>query len=198
MKEYLKKLIVYIGLIILALFVAGLYGAIHNQISYTVSPEYFTTFKFIQFGFTDVSIPERVRASLIGFLASWWMGFPIGIIAGLVGFIQRGYRKMFRISLEAMGIAVGFTLLFGLCGLLYGFIQTSSIDLTEYDWWSIPSDVTNLRRFLCAGYMHNSAYLGGVLSIPAAWTYQIVCRLRDQKVAEDDNEVRHYSKKVQV
>lgn len=171
----------YLGLTVAALGVAGLYGAVHNQISYTVSSEYFTAFKFIQFGLTDDSIPERIRVSMIGFLASWWMGLPIGIVAGVIGFVQRGYRKMFWVSAEAMGVAVGFTLLFGLCGLVYGIFQTSSIDAGEYGWWYIPSNVTNLRRFLCAGYMHNSAYLGGVLSIPIAWIYQIIRRIKDKK-----------------
>ena len=125
----------------------------------------------------DSAIPERIRASMIGFLASWWMGFPIGILAGIIGFIQRGYRNMLRVSLEAMITAVAFTLLFGLCGLLYGVIQTASIDKAEYFGWFIPDNVTDLRRFLCAGYMHNSAYLGGVISIPVAWSWQIFRRI---------------------
>jgi len=170
---------VYLALIAVALLAAGIYGAAHNQISYTVSPEYFTELKFIQFGLIDASVPERVRASMVGFLASWWMGFPFGIAAGLIGFIQPGYQKMLRVSLKAMGLAVVFTLLFGLCGLLYGFIQTSNIQNGGHVSWYVPGGVTNLRRFLCAGYMHNSAYLGGILSIPVAWTYQIICWSKD-------------------
>ena len=45
-----KKLIVYGLLVVIAVLFAGLYGVVHNQISYTVSPEYFTKFKFRQFG----------------------------------------------------------------------------------------------------------------------------------------------------
>jgi len=41
-----------------------------------------------------------------------------------------------------------------------------------------PREVVDLRRFLCAGYMHNAAYLGGALSIPAAWLFHIVFRAR--------------------
>ena len=33
-------------LFLVACLFAGIYGALHNQISYTVSPEYFTQFKF--------------------------------------------------------------------------------------------------------------------------------------------------------
>src|SRR3982751_6567141 len=116
----LKKFGVFLLIVVIAMFVTGLYGIVHNQVSYTVAPEYFTKFKFRQFGFVDTPLPERVRASMVGFLASWWMGIPIGILVGAAGFIQRDYRQMFRVSLWSFGLVVVVTLLFGLCGLFYG------------------------------------------------------------------------------
>jgi hypothetical protein len=174
-----RKLIVYLSLVFVAIGVAAIYGTIHNQISYTVSPEYFTRFKFEQFHLTDDSMPERLRASLVGIRASWWMGFPIGLLAGLAGFIQRGYRQMLRVSMEAMLAGVGFSLLFGVCGLVYGWYVTAGTDLATFGDWYLPAGLVSTRRFVCAGYMHNSAYLGGVLSIPVAWVYQIVRRFSE-------------------
>ena len=140
----MKKLFVFMLLVILA----GIYGIIHSQISNTVSPEYFTKFKFREFGFADLPLPERVRASMVGFLASWWMGIPIGLLVGAAGFMQQGHRRMLKVSLSSFGVAVIFTLLFGLCGLLYGVYQARTINVSEYQSWFIPFDVTNLRRFL--------------------------------------------------
>lgn len=174
----LKKFGVYILIVVLAVFLAGLYGVVHNQISYTVAPEYFSKFKFRQFGFVDTPLPDRVRASMIGFLASWWMGIPIGLMVGAAGFIHRDAGRMLCISLWSLLVAVGFTLLFGLGGLLYGYAQTAHIDIAEYRGWFIPEDVTDLRRFLCAGYMHNSSYLGGVIAIFVAWAFHFVMRRR--------------------
>ena len=174
----MKKLLVYVLLVLIAVVLASLYGIIHNQISYTVSPEYFTRFKFQQFGFVDMPLPERVRASMVGFLASWWMGIPIGLLVGAAGFIHKGHRRMFKVSVWSFGVVVAFTLLFGLCGLFYGYLQTTTINVSEYGGWFIPKDVVNLRRFLCAGYMHNSSYLGGVLAIVAAWVFQIMVKRR--------------------
>jgi hypothetical protein len=179
----LKNFGVYILIVVLAVFMAGLYGIAHNQISYSVAPEYFTKFKFRQFGFTDTPLPERVRASMVGFLASWWMGVPIGLLIGAAGFIHRGWQRMLHVSLWSVLVAVAFTLLFGLGGLLYGYFQTAQIDVTEYRGWFIPDDVTDLRRFLCAGYMHNSSYLGGVLAIFVAWAFHIVVRVRTKDEA---------------
>lgn len=174
----MSKFLVFIILVFFAIILAGFYGALHNQISYTVSPEYFTKFKFRQFGLVDLPFPDRIRASMVGFLASWWMGIPIGLLVGGVGFIHQGYRRMFNISLCAFAVVVSFTLLFGLGDLLYGYFETSSINPADYQNWYIPADVVDLRRFLCAGYMHNASYLGGVLAILAAWIFHIVIRIK--------------------
>jgi hypothetical protein len=174
----LKKLAVFLALLCVAVALASLYGILHNQISYTVAPEYFTKFKFRQFGFVETPLPARVRASLIGFMASWWMGIPIGVLVGLAGLLHRSPSQMWRVTLRSMLIAVAFTLLFGLCGLLYGYIQTTDVNMEQYRAWFIPDDVTDLRRFLCAGYMHNSSYLGGVLAIPVAWAFHVIMRVK--------------------
>ena len=174
----MKKLLVFVFLVVLAVLLAGAYGIVHNQISHTVSPEYFTKFKFRQFGLLGLRLPDRVRASIVGFLASWWMGIPIGILVGAAGFMHRGHRRMLQVSLWSFLVVVAFTLCVGLLVLAYGYLQTASIDLVEYRSWYIPPNVENLRRFLCAGYMHNSSYLGGVLAIFAAWIFHVVVRVR--------------------
>lgn len=74
-----KKLFLALVLFVFACLLAGGYGALHNQISYTVSPEYFTKFKFHQFQINEV-IGERLGAAIVGWSASWWMGIFIGII----------------------------------------------------------------------------------------------------------------------
>src|SRR5262245_55465052 len=66
----MKKLLTLFVLIVIAIFTAGVYGIVHDQISYTVSPEYFTKFKFEQFGLVDSPLPDRVKAGIVGFLAS--------------------------------------------------------------------------------------------------------------------------------
>jgi len=82
-------------------------------------------------------------------------------------------------------VTVGFTLLFGLCGLLYGYLQTEHIVVAEYRGWFIPKDVTNLRRFLCVGYMHNASYLGGVLAILVSWAFHVVVRVRAKDTSQE-------------
>lgn len=86
---------------------------------------------------------------------------------------------MLRVSLQSFLLVVGFTLLVGIIGLAYGFYKTASIDRTAYQGWIISSDVSDIRRFLCVGYMHNTSYIGGALSIVAAWIFHVIIRVRN-------------------
>jgi len=174
----MKRILIYLLLVMSALPIAGLFGAIHDQVSFTVSPEYFTKFKFIQFGMTHSEIPARLRASEIGFLASWWMGLPIGVLGSGLAFLHRAPKRMLRFGLWSYLVLMGFAGAVALIGLAYGFYATQHIDLREYHGWYIPSDVMNLRAFLCAGYMHNAAYIGGALGIVTAWVFHIITKVR--------------------
>ena len=175
----MNKLSVLAALVVVAVLVAGVYGALHDQISYSVSSEYFTKFKFGQFGLADLAWPDRIRTAMIGFAASWWMGVPIGVLVGGLGWIHRDAARMWRVSLASFGVVVGVALLVGLGGLAWGFWATrGEIKSADYAGWFVPSDVTDLRRFLCAGWMHNASYLGGVLAIGAAWIYHLAVRFK--------------------
>jgi hypothetical protein len=178
--ETLKKIGVFLLISFLALPTAGIYGAVHDQISYTVSHEYFTKFKFIQFGLVELNASERTKAAVVGFLATWWMGIPIGLLVGGGGFIHKGYKRMLLVSIQALGIVVAVTLMFGIGGLIFGYARTAHFNLGDYQGWFVPEGLTEPRRFLCAGYMHNASYLGGVLAIFAGWSFHLVKRLRQK------------------
>ena len=177
----MKKVGMFLLFLPAAVLVAGLFGMIHDQISYSVSTEYFTKFKFIQFHMLDAGVPERIRAAKVGFLASWWMGVPLGLLCGSAGFVQRSPAHMRQALIWSLLIIPAFTLAVALAGLSYGWEHTQTIDLANYRGWFIPADVTELRRFLSAGYMHNSAYLGGAMSVPVAWLFHLIFRARNSK-----------------
>lgn len=66
----MKKAFLTVLLMILACLIAGVYGALHNQISYTVAPEYFTKFKFYQFQI-GASLHGREGCALVGLTFSF-------------------------------------------------------------------------------------------------------------------------------
>lgn len=180
----MRKFGAFVAYLVLAICAAAVFGMLHDQISYTVSNEYYTKFKFIQFGLLDLQAPDRVSAAIVGFLASWWMGVPLGVLTGVAGFIQPDARQMFRALLWSLLVITAFTLLFALAGLAYGYSQTANLDLGNYARWYIPPDLEHPRNFICVGYMHNCAYLGGLLAIPVAWLFHIYYRYRAAKATD--------------
>ena len=50
----LRKLNILLLLIGTTLIMAGIYGILHDQLTYTISPEYYTKFKFYHFGLMDM------------------------------------------------------------------------------------------------------------------------------------------------
>ena len=170
----MKKLTLFPLLLVTACLVAGLYGALHNQISYTVSRDYFYAFKFDQF-----DIPEsergRIGASIVGWYASWWMGLIIGIPVLLVGLILPGWKTYLTKCLIAFAVVAGTALVVGLAALVYASLTISGASLPDY-WY--PEGVVDKVAFARAGTMHNFSYLGGCIGIITGSLYLIVERLR--------------------
>lgn len=164
---FVRDLGILLGGLILACGTAGLFGAVHNQISYGVSAEYFHAFKFPQFGISE-TFHNRLGASLVGFLASWWMG--VLIFLALLPKIDRTrqgttwyahYAKTFlTVSLVAMGC--------GLLGLIYGLGVSDTTPLSIYG-----TALSAPYQFRVAGMMHNFSYLGGLLGIVGGYIYML-------------------------
>ena len=171
------RFLTFIVLLFSAMLIAGIYGALHDQISFTVSSEYFTKFKYHQFGFVDLPLPHRVKAAMIGFLASWWMGLPIGLFVGVFGFIHKTARLMFIRSLKAFGVVAVVALAVGIVGLTYGWFFASH-DLSDYNGWFRPEGLVNPAHFLSVGHMHNFSYLGGAIGLVAGVISQFYQRNR--------------------
>src|SRR6516162_3933246 len=117
----MRRIVIFLVFLPAAMLVAGLFGAFHDQISYSVSSEYFTRFKFIQFRLLDTDLPERIRVAEVGFRASWWMGIPLGIFCGSAGFLQRSPAQMIRALAWSLPASAIFTLTIALAGLAYGW-----------------------------------------------------------------------------
>ena len=82
----IRKPLAFVGLVAAAAVLAAAYGALHDQLSYTVAPEYFTRFKFVQFAAYGVaSMTPRVGAALVGVLATWWVGLYAGLLVAGAG-----------------------------------------------------------------------------------------------------------------
>ncbi len=149
-------------LFVIACLFAGIYGALHNQISYTVSPEYFTQFKFHQFHI-DANVPDRIGAAIVGWHAAWWMGLVIGIFLIPLGLSIRGTANYFWGMIRVFGVVAATTLIVGLAALGLAFLiidEEIAGEITRYG-----NTITDDVAFARAGTMHDFSYLGGLIGI---------------------------------
>ena len=149
-------------LFLIACLFAGIYGAVHNQISYTVSPEYFTQFKFHQFRISE-SIPDRIGAAIVGWNAAWWMGIVIGMILIPFGLLIRGSANYFWAMMCVFGVVAVTTLIVGLTALAIAFAVVDSEFTGEISRYG--NEMSDDVAFARAGTMHNFSYLGGLVGI---------------------------------
>lgn len=178
-----KKILVYFILFIPAAIIAAIYGVIHDQISYSFSPEYFTHFKFIQFGIPWAQESPRLGAALVGALATWWMGILVFLILGLFGFIFPDAKTMCRELLRSFILVIITALATGLAGLLYAYLNVTESNIQYYLQWVQP-EVSDPVQFVRVGLMHNASYLGGLTGLLAGIAYLLVARKRYQNSSE--------------
>ncbi len=172
----MNKLVALILILIISPILGGIYGAIHDQISYSISEEYYTKFKFIQFGFENWGLghnigtektPEitlenpRFGAAIVGTLATWWIGLIIGVFLGFIGLIHRNGKEMFNVTTKAIALTTVIALMTGFIGLLYGkiFLVENSPN------WFLPNNLVERGKFIMVGSMHNFSYLGGLIGL---------------------------------
>ncbi len=163
-KTVVAKTLIFFLLGFAAMVLSGIFGIVHDQISYTVSPEYFTLFKFPQFGIPEDTSP-RLGAVFVGFLASWWMGIPIGFVLATAGLFAPTPRLMLRRTLTAYPLVALITICVGLLGLLVGVLTLRDAASVQRLDWYLPENLKNVQAFGWAGYMHNATYLGGAVGL---------------------------------
>ena len=166
----MRKFAIAILLTFISTVLAGIYGAIHDQVTYSISKEYFTVFKFDQFGFSDWGHQSpRLTTAIIGFLATWWFGLAIGVFQGVLGLIHQNYKTMLKFGMNAIFITFSITIIFGLLGFIIGKIDSTNAMLK----CCFPYQIYDKESFVVVGSIHNFGYTGGLVGTVAGFAYQL-------------------------
>jgi len=166
----MRKFGVFTATTFIAIILSGLYGIIPDQVTYSISPEYFTKFKYEQFGLDPGRFGgHRQTVALIGFLATWWMGIFIGILLGLTGLIFSNYKIMRKAIMNGIKVTLVTAILFAIFGFLWGkyYLVKAGVD------WSLPDGLVDRNHFIIVGSIHNFSYLGGIAGILFGIIYMI-------------------------
>jgi hypothetical protein len=158
----MKKLNALLLVMIASALLAGFYGILHDQLTYTISHEYFTKFKYAQFGFEPAWFGgDRPTVGIIGFLATWWVGLFIGTGLGLVALLLPDVAAMRKAVTRAIGLVYSTAVLAGVAGFLYG---KYCLTTTGVNWW-LPANLAHKNDFITVGSIHNFGYVGGLIGL---------------------------------
>jgi hypothetical protein len=159
---------------LLASLTASLYGILNDQVTVTLSPEYFTVFKHRQFqpllsllGLTDA--PLRIRALVIGAASSWWFGAIAGLLLSVAGCNGSMPPLSLRTLLKCVGFllltTLGASLLGGLLGMFVGCIAAPGNHVTPLAVLMVGWGIRDYQSAILVGCWHTGGYLGGILGL---------------------------------
>ena len=157
-----------LGQALLGSLIAGGYGIIHDQITYSISPEYFTRLKFAQFHYADFGFPPRVFVGEIGFLATWWVGFLAGWFISRVAVPAFPLPVAVRHASRAFLTILAFALTASIIGYLLGLLRRSNSDFSGWQEFATNQGILDLPSFVRVAYIHNAGYFGGLVGLIAA------------------------------
>ena len=154
-----------IGVALVGGLIGGLYGIAHDQITYAISPEYFTKLKFHQFHYANFGLGNRVFASTIGFLATWWVGLIAAWFLARRLIPNQSRRSAYRQLRKGIVCIFLFGLSFGVLGYTYGLWRGPSADYSSWQWAIQELQITDVWSFVRVAYIHNAGYLGGLVGL---------------------------------
>jgi hypothetical protein len=167
----LSQLPFMLGVSAVGALLAGVYGILHDQITYSISDEYFTRFKFAQFAYADFGLPSRVFVAEIGFLGTWWVGFFAGWFTARIVVPKLSRPTAVRAVLKTYAIVFALAFLAGLVGAFLGYLRALNPDYSDWQEVTISIGVERLDLFVWVAYIHNAGYLGGLVGIVTALLY---------------------------
>ncbi|HEY5314931.1 MAG TPA: hypothetical protein VIK18_20530 [Pirellulales bacterium] len=167
----LRRLPALVAITAMGALFAGLYGAIHDQISYSISQEYFTKLKFYQFAYANFGWPPRLFAAEVGFLATWWVGLIGGWLLARIGLATLWTGGKPACILRAFALAAAIAVTVGALGVLVAAIRIKLQGVDPWEEWQTALRLRDPQDFVIVAYLHAASYLGGLLRLLCAAVY---------------------------
>lgn len=155
-----------LAIAVLGGLMAGTYGILHDQVTYSISPEYFTQVKYLQFDYLNADLPDRLRVAQIGFLATVGVGFIGAWFMARVAVPRHPFSLALRKCLTGFALMFGTTLLSGIAGGVLGALHGP--DYSKWEPFTVFFDVRDLPAFVQVAYIHNAGYIGAFVGLVTA------------------------------
>lgn len=143
--------------LVLASIIAGIYGIIHDQITITISLDYFLYFK----GLYATSAPYRLGAAFIGWSSTWWVGFLAAFALVVCLMIKKQSNGMLKKVLKDAMIIICISAAAGTVGGVFGYLIPVKVDF--FYQLALEYHVENYAAFFSVWMIHIFGYVGGLL-----------------------------------
>jgi hypothetical protein len=149
--------------------IATCFGVLNDQVTITISREYYSVFKHDQFAWI-IDSPDlrdsslRVQAVAIAILSSWWLGAILGLIIGFAAAFSKTqtyiYARIVKAQLTTCLISATTAVVLGCCA----YILFPRLEITLDDW-PFLTGIHDMRHAFLVGWWHNGAYIGAVVGL---------------------------------
>lgn len=181
----IQRLMLWFKFIMLSIVLAGIFGVIHDQITYTLSPEYYTHFKFTQFQISPFIVNSgRLAVALVGWMATWWVGLILGFIFGSLGIKSLDYQLLWAIKIKVLRLVFFIVSISSFIGyflgrFLYSYLESWPITRAGRSTLSILPE-PQFKLFIIVGTIHNTSYFGVLIALFVGIAYHrdLVKKLR--------------------
>jgi hypothetical protein len=180
----MNKIIKFFLIAAFSIFVAVVYGILHDQTTYHISKEFYILFKFEESGLNEWGdIAEHLKVAIVGFLATWWIGLIFGLVYASVSLFFN-YKKIVAVTIQSVLLNISITALFSCLGFIWGVLFLSD----EIENGYIPQETIDIESFAIACSIHEFSYIGGGIGLIFGVYYQIKKSLRSNLTAEEINQ----------
>jgi len=154
--------------VLLGGLLGGVYGVVHDQVSFTISAEYFTEAKFKQFQYADFGLPNRIFAAIIGFLATSWIGLFVGWLLARIRFYVDDHESARQDILRGLATVFSIALFMAFLGGVVGYIRVRHFHHYSFFGWEKEITSSAMPNFAIVGIIHYFSYLGGFAGLGIA------------------------------
>lgn len=153
------RLFIFIALLLIAPAIAGIYGFIHDQITFAVSEEFFTKLRFLEFDLPD-NWPPSAKAGVIGIANAMKAGIPFGIVLTAIGKIHKKDFHLLNYTIYAYLLTCLMSFVFTILAL---YMPLAPQEVREVA--TMPADILDPIAFQRVILMNNYGYVGGIIGM---------------------------------
>jgi hypothetical protein len=157
--SFVQGVMQFVGIVLLCVLAAVVYGIVHDQITARICVEYFTVFHppVIE------SDSPTLQGLVWGVIATWWVGLGLGVPLAIAARAGAWPQRDIAWCVRPVTILM---LICGACALIAGLVayllqSSSALHLSPSYVQRLPSG--HRYGFLIAAFAHNASYASGFI-----------------------------------